>query len=558
MPFQGHHGFSGVMKKIFISYSHQDKEYIPRLERLLHDEGFDYFVDSKKIEPGDDLSGEIEKQLSETTHLIIFISDSSLKSNWVTFELGIAKGKGIHILPIILRENLKTELPSFLSAYFNIEFTDREIELPKEVKGKIIDFLISDGIIPRKLLDHSKKRLKGEVIAVELLTQNIVLEKNKFKEIEVVINRNDVKYALISTTGKNNLSREFVKNREKKLRKLDQEIHRFLLGRSTESSVIIPVRDEGLPFRWSSGGILSILNYKERDWVPFFFRDIPPVGWNISLGCSERYFDENWNTIGDFNEELNDPWKFIRREFLEETLVLNNDPGRERHLVFKKFYFGDKPTADEMKQADHFSQEHIRLRQNEDGIYISQPEDPISNFRDCCIKVNFSNTKTEVTIVDQGKKSSPKWNILICFNLLELGIEIVRVIHYRLQDEDYLLDGEILVNDDGSKELVRMPVALISLDYLKKEFEDEKLHYTEGPQPSVICSSIKKKDIHVFQWDAKKRQEDRQNLRHIQWKEKFSKYFIDQNGQPVVSGFNSLFTPASVKIISYYFANLST
>ena len=67
--------------------------------------------------------------------------------------------------------------------------------------------------------------------------------------------------------------------------------------------------------RWASGGVVSIVKFRKREWIPFFFRDIPAYGWNISLGASEERTDD-----------LNDPWSFIIREFLEETHVCRKNP----------------------------------------------------------------------------------------------------------------------------------------------------------------------------------------------------------------------------------------
>ena len=48
------------------------------------------------------------------------------------------------------------------------------------------------------------------------------------------------------------------------------------------------ILEDELPFRWSSGGVLPITNYRHKKWVVLFFRDIPPIGWNIVNGASEN------------------------------------------------------------------------------------------------------------------------------------------------------------------------------------------------------------------------------------------------------------------------------
>jgi hypothetical protein len=91
-------------------------------------------------------------------------------------------------------------------------------------------------------------------------------------------------------------------------------------------------------------------------------------------------------------------------------------------------------------------------------------------------------------IIDPQGNESNHFGFLVIFNLLELGIEVVRVFEYEVGAEDYFLDGELLVHADGSAELVRMPVGLISHTALKRFLQPASYEpvFTPDQPPSLV------------------------------------------------------------------------
>ena len=128
-----------------------------------------------------------------------------------------------------------------------------------------------------------------------------------------------------------------------------------------------------------------------------------------------------------------------------------------------------------------------------------------------------------------------------------------------------------------------MPVALISHKYLRKNFgnADFQLNYVYPEiialEPVVNPSHMPKEapdtdEIIIFSWDAERRrliafsdvnsldlhESDRHaGERHRNWIQNFSRYFFDSEGNPSNSGPVPWFTPASAKIVSYYFASIA-
>jgi hypothetical protein len=175
----------------------------------------------------------------------------------------------------------------------------------------------------------------------------------------------------------------------------------------------------------------------------------------------------------------------------------------------------------------------------------------------------------------------------VSFNLLELGIEVISVVRYDLADDDYLLDGEMLTPVGGKTELIRMPVALMSHDYLAEVFgaAGGELLYVNPPlidystvddvwrqvpagQPSIRPARPPRLDeVVVFGWDVDRRAElagadsreedwksDPMRIRHRKWGKSFARFF--ERGQlwgPPSEPY-PYFTAGSAKTAAYFFS----
>ena len=304
----------------------------------------------------------------------------------------------------------------------------------KEIITTINQIFLYDGIIPIKIFLDSSERFPGEVFASELLTQSIEIIKDKWDNIKVVIDRNKVENIVISNKAKNEICETYVKPKEGDLKQYDKEIYDFLVGKTRESKKEIILND--FPLRWASGGILSVIKWKKngklKAWSPFFFRDIKPYGWNISLGASQRYI-KNDGSFSDLNGELNDPGKFILRSFFEETLVLDEEPQKGALHICKQFVLGSSD-KNQIEQNQTYSLKHRKCRNRDDGLSFQFSDTEKQN-----VNAHFLPTNTDLVIIHENLDEPIRINnILIAFNLLELGIEVVKVLGYNLEENDYL------------------------------------------------------------------------------------------------------------------------
>jgi len=134
-----------MKKKVFISFSHQDNEFVLWLKDRLKDLDIDFWYDQSEIGLGESIKEKINEGLNSSSAFILILSHSSKNSDWLRYEMNSALllnaiKKGISILPIKIDDS---EVPSDLSGYLYADFfKDREkglealkkalVQLPKE------------------------------------------------------------------------------------------------------------------------------------------------------------------------------------------------------------------------------------------------------------------------------------------------------------------------------------------------------------------------------------------------------------------------------------------
>ena len=553
-----------MMIKVFVVYAHEDAAAAEQLVAVLCRFRVPHFIDTD-IKSGSNFVQRIRTELDAATHVVVLVSEVSLRSPWVANELQMAKDAGRRVFPILLGADLVVD-PTFDPHEQYLRLDPDAID-EDQLARDLVDYLFDpDGVVPYGLFRHYGKRLPSEVFAAELLTKPVVLTREKGKLL-VGINRDGVENIVISNKGRaETLCERYVTPRRQHWLDLDRQIHQMIVGASDEP-LKIPTHE--LPLRWASGGVLSVVHCRgNKSWVPLFFRDIKPVGWNVSLGSTERCFAVSGvplsNSDFSLEKELSEPWKFIVREFLEETLVLDQAPRPNHKIGWRKFQFdGAWDIRIPKIQADKFAQEHITIRRNEDGFAFGGGQR---------VRVDIVNkTDAEIRITGQSQAGvavdeddDELWNVLIVINPLELGIEVIKVFDYEIEEDDCMLDGEILWKD-GIQELVRMPFALISLEYLWETFGAPEYipAFTDDKSlPAVRGRPFKKGDVVLYGWDVKRRREvlesngnatELEIMRYTKWCEQFAGQFEAhlESGDP--SGLPCDFTPATAKVVNTYF-----
>jgi hypothetical protein len=135
--------------KVFISYSHADKEWLERLKRhlkpLVREGRLDYWDDTH-IRPGDDWQQEIRTALDTAQAAVLLISADFFASDFIDENelpplLAAAQARGVRILPVILSASRFARNPE-LARFQAVNSPDRPLnKLPEGEQEEVLERL---------------------------------------------------------------------------------------------------------------------------------------------------------------------------------------------------------------------------------------------------------------------------------------------------------------------------------------------------------------------------------------------------------------------------------
>jgi hypothetical protein len=97
--------------RVFITYSHDDKQWVRRFADALKKLDVDVWFDEWEIEPGDSLPATMEKGLRESDAMVAVLSPEYFRRPYVFFELGAALGMRKRLIPIVPPETESERIP---------------------------------------------------------------------------------------------------------------------------------------------------------------------------------------------------------------------------------------------------------------------------------------------------------------------------------------------------------------------------------------------------------------------------------------------------------------
>jgi len=176
--------------KVFISHSSHDKKFVRTLKSDLNENGIDTFFDEDSLELGDSLREKLEEALDKSSHFLIILSDNSVKSEWVQFELKEAltlfnKKTLSKIIPLKYRT---CDIPGTLN---NLLYGDLSEEIVKVDNEKVV--FLSAGyetflIKLIKTLKSSEKQLnKTDKTGIKRDTQQTEINIEKGFENQLIL-----------------------------------------------------------------------------------------------------------------------------------------------------------------------------------------------------------------------------------------------------------------------------------------------------------------------------------------------------------------------------------
>lgn len=118
------------MASAFISYAHEDREFVLQLYEHLRERGLDVRFDQVALHIGDSLIRAISQEIADGDFLVAIVSPDSVESEWCQTELSLARTQGINerrvkVLPVRYRG---ADMPSMLQDTFWGDADNHDVE----------------------------------------------------------------------------------------------------------------------------------------------------------------------------------------------------------------------------------------------------------------------------------------------------------------------------------------------------------------------------------------------------------------------------------------------
>jgi len=113
----------GFAYDVFVSYSHDDFDWVSRFAHRLEGEGLRVARDEVVLKLGDVLVHAIEQAIRNSAHGILVFSPASVASGWVQQEYAALMQRsiqdGLRFIPVVIGD---VELPGFAATRYYAEF----------------------------------------------------------------------------------------------------------------------------------------------------------------------------------------------------------------------------------------------------------------------------------------------------------------------------------------------------------------------------------------------------------------------------------------------------
>ena len=203
-----------------------------------------------------------------------------------------------------------------------------------------------------------------------------------------------------------------------KVAKYQQELESVISGRHP---LPYTFSDPLLPFRFGNGGTLPVIRIGGKDYYAFFYRETPPVGWNIANGGADSV------------AELCDPQATIERELREELILVEPTLGAK--------YVFDWENSRSLEHQD------FRIARNAWSEIFQERGVSIENDLILPLKWLHGPDAIRIAYDEERAQGDLEPSVSDCFvniNAEDFGIEIDRIAKMSIGPKAILCDGEVV------------------------------------------------------------------------------------------------------------------
>ncbi len=162
---------------MFLSYSHVDREAILDIADSLQQRRIRVWYDGWEMKPGDILRERINNGIEDADYFLVVLSENSLDSSWVRFELNSAmineiEQQHVRVIPAILGRLSFRQLPLDLRAKYCLDFRTKESY--KHSVDALTDLIQPERRMRKELLMHLENADVVDTYAIRELREYAV------------------------------------------------------------------------------------------------------------------------------------------------------------------------------------------------------------------------------------------------------------------------------------------------------------------------------------------------------------------------------------------------
>jgi hypothetical protein len=193
-----------ISRRLFISYKRDESSSVAiQLFEQFEKSGFDVFLDTHSIRPGDPFQEELWHRMADTDVVVMLNTPNFMKSQWTTQELAQANAMSIGVVQVVF-PNHKLEREAELS--IPIQLTDKDFDncvfgtSTKSLTANSIKKIISqvEPIRARSLGARQDNLISEFISLAQKLNVNVQLQPEKF----ITVTKTDgIELIVIPTIG---------------------------------------------------------------------------------------------------------------------------------------------------------------------------------------------------------------------------------------------------------------------------------------------------------------------------------------------------------------------
>lgn len=317
--------------------------------------------------------------------------------------------------------------------------------------------------------------VRGEQVKLKWANKPFTPRKSEFE-----IDLSNSKLAIINEWGKRFL-RDLYRNDRESVSEKNKEINIFL-GDTGWEKEDMTLSDE-LFYRWGSAGTLPVVKWKNENWIAFVYRDIYPKGWNLPLGASECELEKGRPGITAI------------REMLEELVIFThpfNEYHKKESIQLPKRREIYHPLLNSIEGETNYRATKRRFYEKQREIIhhtcTIEFDEESSGYN--AITCFDTRTSMQIKVKDKNRKvilpENVSTNCMITVDNFEQGIECIKPVYFKLEDENDLRMGEV---DFLEEKWINNPIALVKFSALKEYFAQSKEFNEQLANESIYCNN---------------------------------------------------------------------